>query len=248
VAVRMENPKSLAVAVLSQGGASVEGRVETGTAMKVTILAAALMLAARAATADPECATTACRPGGFDLAIRLEDDHYKAVTVTPTPYVMGNGTILIVPGETIAVQFTLVNGQIAGPATFLGRFAPHLPVPIANGQAPVPNPQDAGLPVLAGNSAAELLGQLPPNSLLLSYGQDPVLATMYLDMYSNLPRRLKLDAVMSIFGHDSFVTGPTALCPISPMALDHEIWPDPVGPLALTNPHLLADGEKAHCY
>ncbi len=216
--------------------------------MKVIFLAAALMLAATAATADPECATTACRAGGFDLAIRLEDQHYKAITVTPTPYVMGNGTILIVPGETIAVQFNLVDGQIAGPAIFLGRFAPHLPVPIANGQTPVPNPQDAGLPAITGNSPAALLGQLPPNSLLISYGQEQTGATMYLDFYSNLPRRLKLDAVMSVFGADGFVTGPTSICPLSPMTEGHEIWPDPLGPLALTNPHLLADGEAAHCY
>jgi hypothetical protein len=52
---------------------------------------------------DAVCAATACRDGGYEIALRLDKGHYRTLPVTRSPYILEDGSILIFPGEAFAI-------------------------------------------------------------------------------------------------------------------------------------------------
>ncbi len=101
------------------------------------------------------CAVLACRPGGYETVIRLDAEHYTNIPVSLSPYVTEDGSILILPGETIAIQFA-IDGDKIGPAKFLQAFAPEFPAQMQGEDKVIDNPADASLPKIPES--------LPPNT------------------------------------------------------------------------------------
>jgi hypothetical protein len=198
------------------------------------------------APADTVCQTTACRPGGIDIVVRVDKDHYQTVPVKPAPYVLPDGQILIFPGETIAVQFTR-NGDTLSAPVFYRRFAPQFPAQIEVGGKAADDPANAGLPAIKGEMSKDKMVDLPPNTLLLSYGQADGQPGMMLTIDHNFPKALKLDATMFLIGKGRYDQQPTSTCPIQVGLSSFEMWPNPIGPLTLKGFRLLQVGGKMTC-
>jgi hypothetical protein len=202
------------------------------------VLAAVALLAALPAhAADPAatCGTQACRKGGFKIAVRSDDKAFTAIPVVRSPYVLPNGSITIYPGETIAVQFTLTGDKLSAPK-FVKAFAPRLPAQVsANGKLS-DNPDNAAL---TKDDAATL----PPNTILLSYGQFKGQGGMVLELEHNMPKTVKVDAIMAVIQAGSYVQKPASTCPIRPKLVGFETWPQALGPMMLANTRFAADGD-----
>jgi hypothetical protein len=210
---------------------------------KSLILAALLMVGpALAAEADSGCEMTACRPGGFKLAVFFDRDHYTGISVTHSPYVLPDGAILIFPGETLVFELPL-DGEKIGRPKFLGAYQPKYPM-MSDPDAPLPPS-----PNLEKLDPAKL----PPNTLVLSYGQtggraqgDPM---MMLTLSDNLPMTLKLDAIMTVIRPHTtaYEQVPTSTCPLMPKAFGMESWPNALGPMILRNIRVLPAGAPMGC-
>ncbi len=198
---------------------------------------AGMLLAGTAHAADQAatCGTQACRKGGFSIAIRSDDKTSTAIPVVRSPYVLPNGGITIYPGETIAIQFTLTGDKLSAPK-FLKAYAPRLPAQVsANGKLS-DNPDNAAL---AKDDAATL----PPNTLLLSYGQFKGQGGMVLELEHNMPKTVKVDALMAMIQSGGYVKKPASTCPVRPKLVGFETWPQALGPMVLANARFAADGD-----
>ncbi|HVZ29307.1 MAG TPA: hypothetical protein VG839_02865 [Asticcacaulis sp.] len=142
------------------------------------------------------CAHTACRKGGFNIAVLWEDGNYVGVPVPHSPYVLDDGSIIIYPGETLAFQFS-VDGDTLSPPKFVQRFAPrHAAQVYVDGKLSA-NPDDAQLPPRPD------VTELPPNTILISYDNlDDMKKGMgtgtSLEVGSTLPKMLKFDATLNM--------------------------------------------------
>lgn len=186
------------------------------------------------------CASTLCRTGDFKLAVFFDKDHYTGISVTHSPYVLPDGSILIFPGETLAFEVPF-DGEKIGTPKFLGEYQPQYPM-MRDPEGPPAPPSN--LPKLE---------QLPPNTLVLSYGQmggraqsDPL---MMLTLSHNLPKALKVDAIMTVIRPRATVyeQAPTSTCPVIAKGAGFESWPDPLGPMVLRNIRVLPDGAPMVC-
>jgi hypothetical protein len=206
------------------------------------VLAAAViagaLIAGAAHAADPSaaCATQACRKGGFSVALRVDDKTFTTIPVSHSPYVMPSGAILIFPGETIAVQFTLNGDKLTAPK-FLKAYAPRLPAQVSkNGK--LSDPDTAGL-------SKDDAGALPPNTVLLSYGQFKGQPGMVLEFEHNMPRNVKVDAIMAAIKTGGYDQKPASTCPVKPKLIGFETWQQPLGPMLLGNARFVADADGA---
>ncbi|MBW8881539.1 MAG: hypothetical protein JF615_08990 [Asticcacaulis sp.] len=216
-----------------------------------TVLLAGPVMAQTAPSADDvdaTCAATACRQGGYSVAIRVDDKHYTTIPVTRSPYVLDDGTLLIFPGETLAFQVTLDGDKVTNVA-FYKAFAPSFPASIAKDDGLSDNAGDAALPSLTGKDTKEKMAGLPANIVLLSYGQSDDIPGMLLVMEHNLPGTLKVDAVMAavVSGKTSYDVQPTSTCPIMEHIAGFEMWPNPIGPMMIKNLRLLPAGAEMTC-
>jgi len=216
---------------------------------------AASLLALPAAAADvPDidaiCAKTACRTGGYFAVVSVDAAHFIGVNVSRSPYLLEDGAILLFPGETLAVTFA-VDGDTLGKPISAVRYAPHLPLLIARtqGDKPAANPDDATLPVVLGKMPADEVASLPPNTLLISYGQfkpeGP--AGMVLTLEHNLPHTLKLDAVITEISTAGYKQHASSTCPVLPKIWDNESWPYPLGPIILAKVRFQPDSGDIVC-
>ncbi|HVZ29308.1 MAG TPA: hypothetical protein VG839_02870 [Asticcacaulis sp.] len=206
-------------------------------AFAVSALASVALLSALSAKADTKpdpCASQACRKGGYNVALRVDAKKYATVPVSHSPYILPNGSIMIFPGETIAVQFTLDGDKLTAPK-FYKAYAPRLPAQVTSG-GKMSDPDTAGL----GKDDA---GSLPPNTVLLSYGQFKGQAGMVLEVEHNMPRTVKLDALMAVIQQGAYVQKPAATCPVKAKLLAFETWQQPLGPMVLANTRFAADGD-----
>ncbi|WP_443747770.1 hypothetical protein [Asticcacaulis solisilvae] len=212
------------------------------------MLAGAPAFAQTAAEPQPAdaCQATACRTGGFDAVVLVDKDHYRTVPITHSPYVLPDGSILIFPGETIAIQFRRDGDTLSAP-TFYRRFAPALPARIETGDKVGDDPANAGLPVIKGDVSKDKVAGLPPDTLLLSYGQANGQPGMMLFVDHTFARTLKLDATMSLIGKGRYEQRPTSTCPILPGVSSFESWPNPLGPMILKGFRLLPASDKIVC-
>lgn len=191
------------------------------------------------------CAATGCRAGGYDAAVGVDKDRYTTVPVTHSPYLPDKESALVFPGETIAIRFS-VDGDKPVPVS-VTRYAPRYPAMIVKSDAaPVANADDAALPAMKGDS---LSGTIPPNLLIVSYGQfKPQGETgMVLTIESSLPHKLKLDAIIAEIAPGSYKQHYTSTCAIQPKLTDFENWPNALGPIVLTNFRFLADDATMSC-
>ncbi len=211
--------------------------------MHRAILTIAVLLGlACAAHADPPapdldtvCAQSGCRDGGFDIAIAVDSSRYTTIPVTRSPYVPDATSVLIFPGETIAVQFTPEGDKLTNPK-FIGRYAPAMAAAVASGGEVSANPADAKWPKLKGELAREQMADLPPNTLVISYGQlDPRSGGMMLKTEHNFARPLKFTAVLAVIGQGKYVQHATSTCAVLPGMFGMESWADLLGPLVLTD-------------
>ena len=183
-----------------------------------------------------DCAKTACREGGFNLAIAVDKDHYTTIPVTHSPYVLPDGSILIFPGETLVFELPMEEEKIGIPK-FVAEYLPERPAE-RDPQAPSVTPRD--LPKLDKT-------QLPANSFVLSYGPMGREPGMNLDMWQNSPKTVKVDAVMSVIRRDKYIHARTSTCPLMPKIIGFEMWQDPMGPMILQNIRILPDGSGMVC-
>ncbi len=195
---------------------------------------------------DALCAQIACRKGGYEAVIRVDDKRYTTVPVSRSPYIMDDGSILIFPGETIAVQFTIDKDQPGHP-TMIKRFAPKLLANISTPSGPVADSANADLPVLKEGLPAQETAELPPNTLVISYGQFEGQSGMVLEVEHNLPHTLKVDAIIALIKPGSYVQHYTSTCPIMPKMFGTESWPEPLGPLIIRNVRFLPDSNQISC-
>ena len=201
---------------------------------------------------DDICAKVACRKGGFEVALFVEATHFTTVPVNQSPYVTPEGDILIFPGETIAYQFSIKDGVLSTPI-FYKQFASdkHNAMPIVGGTKLIKNPIDTELPSVPMKDNDVDSSQLPPNTLLIAYGQFNKVndqsrkdTGMLMTFHSNLPM-MKLDAKISIVKKGAYVWYYTSTCPIKNALL--ESWPENHGPVFLSKFRLLPEGAKFVC-
>lgn len=210
-------------------------KILVAAAIAGTLLTGAA-LPAHAADPAAVCATQACRAGGFSIALRVDDKTFTTIPVSRSPYVLPNGAIMIFPGETIAVQFTPDGDKLTAPK-FLKVYAPRLPAQVSK-DGKLSDPDTAGL-------SKDDAGALPPNTLLLSYGQFKGQPGMVLELEHNMPRTVKVDAIMAIIQDGKYVQKPTSTCPVKTKLVGFETWPQAMGPMALTNVRFTADNDSA---
>jgi len=191
------------------------------------------------------CATTACRTGGYEAVVWIDETHLSSVPEGPSPYVTQDGEILIYPGETFAVQFSIVDGKPAAPK-FYKRYAPAMPAKRDDGNRLSDNPEDATLPALHAPDEDVDFASLPVNTLVLSYGQRGK-EGMDLTIASTMPRTLKLDATMTLVRKGAYDYRATSTCPIGAKMQNFETWSGPLGPMFLGNFRFLPDGAKHVC-
>ena len=199
-----------------------------------------------AADVAKACAAQACRPGGYGVVVRLDTTHATTVPVAQTPYILDDGAILIFPGETFAVQFTVTDGKLGAPV-FYKDFAPHLPALVKTADSAAANPTDGTLPPSPPPVDGKAISQLPPNTVLLSYGPSDQVPGANLVIESNLPAALKFNAVMYAAGATGFGQTPTSTCPIGSGLMSFEMWQQPLGPMILTKARLLGDHDSMVC-
>ncbi|HUO93442.1 MAG TPA: hypothetical protein VMU22_10995 [Rhizomicrobium sp.] len=196
------------------------------------------------------CAARACRAGGYEAVVFVDAERYTTIPVSHSPYILDDGSVLVFPGETIAVQFS-PNGDTLGAPVAVKRYAPHLPALIVkeDGAQPEDNPDDATLPVIKENLPADEAAKLPPNSLLISYGQLKKIGDhgMELIVEQNLPQTIKLGAVVAELAPGGYKQHYTSTCPIMPKMSGNEMWPNALGPIVLGKFHFLAAGNSFSC-
>jgi hypothetical protein len=193
-------------------------------------------LPVHAADSAAVCASQACRTGGSNVALRVDDKTFTTIPVSHSPYVLPNGAILIFPGETIAVQFTVDGDKLTAPK-FLKAYAPRLPAQVSK-DGKLSDPDTSGL-------TKDDAGALPPNTLLLSYGQFKGQPGMVLELEHNMPRTVKIDAIMAVIQGGNYVQKPTSTCPIKTKLVGFETWQQPLGPMMVANTRFVADGDTA---
>jgi hypothetical protein len=222
-----------------------------GVAASLLFLFAARPVVADDPAPDIEkvCAARACRTGGYQAAVFVDADHFTLIPVSRSPYILDSGAVLVFPGETIAVQFA-PDGDKLGQPISAQRYAAHLPALIvkADGQ-PIANPEDATLPAVTGNRPADEVAKLPPNTLLISYGQFKQTGEkgMALIVEQNLPQTIKLDAIVAELSPGGYKQHYTSTCPIMPKMFGNENWPNALGPIVLKNFRFQAGGNSFTC-
>jgi hypothetical protein len=194
-------------------------------------------------TIEQICAKTECRKGGYEVVTWLDEKHYQTVPVSLSPYVTEDGSILVFPGETLAFQFSIIDGKLSAPK-FLKRFAAEYPAWTGTDKIAA-NPEDAALPKLPENWPTENFDALPANTLVVSYGQPEHKAMTLLTLHSSLPENIKVDAIMSIIAKNGYDWSSTTTCPVMAKHSSVEIWYDPMGPMTLSNIHFVSAGETA---
>ena len=192
------------------------------------------------------CANEACRRGGYDVVVRLDSTHATTIPVAQTPYILDDGAILIFPGETFAIQFTVTDGKLTAPL-FYKAFTPHLPALVKTTESAVANPTDATLPPSPPPVDGKAISALPPNTILLSYGPSDQVPGANLVIESNLPATLKFNAVMYAVGATGFRQSATTTCPIQSGLMAFENWQQPLGPMILTRARLLGEHDSMVC-
>ncbi|EGF89883.1 hypothetical protein ABI_43060 [Asticcacaulis biprosthecium C19] len=223
--------------------------------MKLWIAPAFLLILASAAQAetleqkpiDQVCAERACRAGGYEAAVFVDDDNnFTPIPVARSPYVLEDGDILVYPGETFAVVFP-AEGDNPGKPTFHKAFAGHFPTLTVQGETLGDNPLDGNLPKIDGELSAEKLAHLPPNTLIISYGQSARRPAMMLTLDHNMTRTLKLDATMFLIEPGNYDSRYTSTCPLQSNITLYESWPHQIGPMVLSNFRFLKDGDDMVC-
>lgn len=212
-------------------------------------LAALPALAADAPDIDKVCAERTCRAGGFEAVVAVDSEHYSTVPVSRSPYLLTDGSLLIFPGETIAVQFA-IDGDSLGKPVAAQRYAPHYPALIVeSGGSPKTNPDDAALPQTKRGTAPEELAGLPDNTVLISYGQmEPRgLGGMQLVAEHNFHATLKFDALINVIEPHAYRSAHSSTCPVRQGLIMYESWPDRLGPIVLSNIRFLAAGDAMTC-
>lgn len=196
-------------------------------------------------SADPvarECAKVACRMGGFEIAVFFDKDDFTSIKVTHSPYVLQGGEILIFPGETLVFELPL-DGDKIGTPKFLGEYLPEFPM------LRDPNGPPAPPSVLTGLDKSNIAA----NTLILSYGQrggqgksDP---SMMLTLWQNLPKTVKLEAIMAVIRPrvSEYQQAYTSTCPLMPKLSSFENWAQPLGPMILRNFRVQPDNGTMLC-
>jgi hypothetical protein len=222
-------------------------------ALCLAVLALSRTVAADVSTAPPPkpgadaiCAAAACRKGGFDVALRTDSTHFTPIPVTHSPYVLPDGAILIFPGETVAIQFAVEDGKV-GRGTFVRAFAPRYPMQITRDGQTAANPDDAALPVLKEGGPKDELAGLPPNTVVVSYGQRSGGIDMTLMMEQNMPAALKFDLTVTLPESGDYRQHAATSCPVGSNMMDDEGWGQPLGPILIANPRLLEPSATISC-
>jgi len=221
----------------------------------IASLIAAMAMPGRANPPTPEqlkqidaiCAKTACRTGGYDVAVGVDATHFTDVPVSRSPYVTPNDEILIFPGETIAVQFTVTGDTLSAPR-FLKQYATPkaLAMKLDTGSKLVDAPLNASLLPVQKDGDIDMAG-LPPNTLLITYGQFSDHIGMAMNLDTNLPRRLKMDASLSLIKTGSYQWHYTSTCPLASGRGSYENWPGALGPMRLSHFRFLSHDAKDTC-
>jgi hypothetical protein len=194
--------------------------------------------------ADDDCSRTACREGGFQIALRVDEKRYISIPVTRSPYVLADGSILTFPGETLVFQFSM-EGEKLGAPKFVAAYEPDYPAQ-RDPQGDGGTVSTGNLPKLTGALPKDQLAAFPPGTFIVSYGQFKD-RSMNLTMRHNLPHTMKLDAVMAVITPEKYLPQYTSTCPLMPNVFGNEMWLHPVGPMVLRNFRFLPDGAPMVC-
>lgn len=190
------------------------------------------------------CAATPCRAGGLEIVLRLNKDSYTPIPVGKSPFIMEDDALLIYPGETFAIQYDVVNGKPTAPR-WLQSYAPQHPMKILRSDKVVDNAADQALPPIVKHKDNDK-ALIPPNTVLLSYGQLTGQTDMMLVVESTLPDIVKFDAVMALVAKGGgYSFKPTSTCPVANHLF--ELWPHPIGPIILKNIRFLPKDAELTC-
>ena len=200
------------------------------------------------------CAQKACRKGGFNEAVFFDETHLKDIPVNASPYVTDEGEVLIFPGETFAVSYTVKDGILSSPTyyrSYVPEFSAGVDSESSDGTSAhlTDNPDNASFPQLPSTGGDVDVSALPANTVVISYGQRDHSGAMQMTIRSNIQGVLKFDARMMIVFADKpgYQDAPTSTCPIAQNHTDFEEWPKPLGPTFLSNARLLPPDAKMVC-
>lgn len=201
---------------------------------------------------DAVCAQTACRDGGYTVLIVTGSDENDAVmgegvSIPHSPYVMEDGALLILPGETIVYSLTAEGITIK--ATFLGRYYPDHPhVQPENFRQDWTNPADDGLkPLELDYKGHPVLG---PNQLMISYGQmapSEGKPDVFMELWHNFPGMIKPKLFMQVFAEDGPRFVYTSSCPILTGISSYEHWPHQIGAMIVESLTLKPGNNEIVC-
>lgn len=176
--------------------------------------------------------------------------------VKSSPYVTGEGHILIYPGEKLVFRFEVQGDRLSTPEFVRAEVlpagsAPDLSEKIFDGMDKTdPNTFAIaqGLEEIrsTGHAKKRLKNELP-GTLWLSYRAIPGTVGMMLTIEHNLPRRLKLDAFIMRPTSAGWDLKYTSTCEIPPLLSSGENWPEPLGGIILENFRLVADDKRRTC-
>ena len=168
-------------------------------------VAACLIGMPAAATGEtPDCTKVPCR-AARTVDMRFGENELR-FAVPVSPYLTGDGHIVVFPGERLVFLFRFT-AETPGTPEFV---------------------RDEAV-----DTADDSLKDAPPGTLVVSYGQFAGKDTVTLTLQHNFPATLKLKAFMSVPGPDGFKLVYTSTCPIMPKLVDMENWAQPLGLIIL---------------
>lgn len=198
------------------------------------------------------CLSPPCRSEPAHARLLMKDGiHEIDLDFGPAPYVE-NGTIIMVPGETLVFHFSGGTDD-PGMPTFANQMA--IPLP----QNPQPSDSDfkndtytsvqrdpktgenlyflkTGSPFLEGGTAEEHLKGAAPNTMIVSYHQASGHPDMVLRIEHNFSRPVKYDAeIEPLLPNGLGKPEKTSTCPVMPVLSGNETWPYPLGAIRLEN-------------
>jgi hypothetical protein len=203
-----------------------------------------------------ECAKVACRGSQSRVTIHTQDGREVSFSVANAPYVLDGKTILIFPGETLVFQLS-GEGAEQTPTFVRVEEPPAAVAPLSKEAAgknfPASDPNELALrqtmaELKANGTAKDRLKDEPAGTVIVQYEQMNGGPGMSLRIEHNLPRRLTVNATISVFRGSEFQSQHSSVCTILPNLSDNEYWPYPLGAIFLSDlTQAVQEGNSVTC-
>ncbi len=210
-----------------------------GRSLICSLALAGVVCGAALAEADP-CAETICRPSKIVL-LTIPSSGVAVVMAEKAPIVDSEGKLMILPGEVLVLRFE-ADAAGAGRLTVIEDRTP----PPVDTYTP-PGGTEA-LPLYSSDitvmeDMAVPMKGLPPNSIIMTYGQMPGKPDTVLTISHNVGGMLAYKALAGFWSEKGYGFKETSTCTVISEKFGVEHWPQPIGPMILTDFVREAEGD-----